>query len=425
MPLLEAEANKLTNPSLTKGVVELFQERGSGELLKQLLFKPVQGSSYDWVVEKSIPTGNSARNPYGGTPIPGGVGSRTRVDVKVGHLMRNADTAKIDKRVKSDINDLHAEDIKLAAKRLMRDFRTQFVHGNGSYQKGTGYNLPGLDYYLDLFAGKYANGSLVASTYAGFSDRKAFATADGTPYGAAQTLDLAVLEDITTRFKGDGFDVLYSDRKTAIEFKNILNAAPGNMATTFMDPMFGRPTTTFNGLPWIILDTIGQEKASSEDVNASVSIAANGTITVNAMIDPYFIGFTDLDIGRTYTLYNLPPSLGGTVLKTGTITDVISDFVAETAAGAAAGPGYLVLEETSAIYGARYGESDGVAAIYGAAPGASTVNAGEYETAIAGFEAEQLGMMDDAPLYRTRLDWIGSFVVHDPNAIVRLSHYSL
>lgn len=223
MPLLEAEANKLTNPSLTKGVVELFFERGSEDLLRQLPFKPVQGSSFDWVVEKSMPTGNSARNPYGGTPIPGGVGSRTRLDIKVGHLMRNADTAKIDTRVKSDINDLHVEDIELASKRLMHDFRTQFIHGNASYQKGTGYNLAGLDYYLDKYAGVYANNGYVSSVHNGFKDRKAFATSDGTPYGTKQFLDLAVLEDLTTRYKGAGFDVLYSDRKTAIEFKGILN----------------------------------------------------------------------------------------------------------------------------------------------------------------------------------------------------------
>jgi hypothetical protein len=336
--------------------------------------------------------------------------------------MRNADTAKIDRRVKSDIHMLHAEDIKMAAKRLMSDFRMQLIHGLGAAP-----NLNGFDYFLDLYAGSWASGAYVPATDFGsaYSERKMFSTSDDSPLGTKKLLDLPIIEDFVSNYKGEGYEVIYSDRRTAVELKNILNAAPGNTAEMIMDERFGKPVMSYSGIPWVVLDSVGQEKVSDEGLAASVSLAATGILTVNTAVDPYFIGFSDLDVGRTWELYDTPRSSGGSVIASGTMTDFLTTYTIDTdATGSAVGPGYLYVAATPVIYAGRFDETDGITAIFGRSE-APAPDAGEYEGPVAGFEAEELGILEASPFYRTRLDWIGNFVVQNPYAIARLSHYSL
>lgn len=428
MPLLEAEANKLTNPSLVTGVIDKFRERGAIPLLNAIGFKPYQGSQYDFVLEDTLPSGSSARSPYGETPLPNGVGTNNRVSVKAGYFARNADTAEIDMKGKSDLQDLHASDMDKATKKLTRDWRLHFLHGNGSWNEGTGYNLCGLDYFLDKMTGKYVAGSRVAGAWADEQDLKMFGTDNGTPGGTAQNLDLPMLEDFISRPRGLDIDVIYCDRRTYVEYKNILNATPGgNTAAMIMSDMFERPMLTVGGIPIIILDTVGREKTSDFDAAASASISAGGTLTINTAVDKYFLGFSDFDSNRSFTLYDGNPNDGASVLYTGTIETINGDFSVETddASGVAKGPGYLVLHEKPAMYGVRFDETDGVAAIYHADDGAPVSPPSDYEGAVAGFSVAMLGKLEDLPLVRSRIQWFGNFVNHDPQSVIRLTDYNI
>lgn len=431
MPLLEAEANKLTIESLVKGVIELLHDRGTRDLFAQLPFKSTEGSSYEWVIEKALPNGHSARDPYGSTAIPGGVGSRTRLSTKAGMLIRDADTAEIDIIGKSNVNSLHAEDIEMAAKRLAFDFRRQFISGNGTWDAGTGYNLTGIDKYLDKFAGYYESAALVDPTIGSFKEQKMFYTSGasaGTPYGTAEPLDYEVLDDLTTRYKGEGFDVIYSNRETANAFKALLNASPGNIAQHIMDERFGRPVYMFNGIPWVVMDVVGAEKTNSFDAASDPTTMAitTGDITVNTTTDKFWPGFNDLDIGRGFDIYDADPNDGGTVQASGVITDVTGTNTAETDQAPGGNvTGFLVLNPTNAIYCLRYSEMDGVSAVYHGGLTGNVPNTGEYQGPIAGFKAKEIGWLEDSPLLRTRLNWYGNFVVHSPYAIARLSHFTL
>lgn len=424
MPTLQAEADKLANPTLTKGVVEVFFDRGTRDHYALLPFKAYEGSSFDWNIEKTLPTGYSARDPYGSTAIPGGVGTRNRLSIKSAALLRNVDTAVIDNIGKSDINNQHMEDIIMGAKKFAEDHRRDFFRGNGTWNEGTGYNLSGLDYYLDKYAGRYQSGALVSGAWGSFVDQKYFPTTGGsagTPYGTKANLDLGMLDDLLTREKGLGFDVVFSDRKSFLSFKKQLNAVGGQVAPALMDERFGRPVYEYNGVLWVVNDAVGAPKISSLDVAASVTITVTtGALSVNTATDKYWPGFQDTDIGRTFTLYS--DAALTTVAATGTISDITGSATATTTYTTATKTGYIVLDQANLIYGIRYNEMDGVTAVYHNSRGVPP-NAGEYQGPIAGFAAVEIGDLEDAPLTRTRLEWYGNYVALSPYSVARMSHF--
>jgi len=428
MALSLVEANKLTNPSLTQGVTEVFLDRGTRDHYALLPFKEYEGTAFEWNMEKTLPGGYANIDPYGSTSIVGGVGTRNRLSIKAAALMRHVDTAEIDVIGKSDINDQHAEDLLMGAKAFAQQHRRDFFYGNGTYNEGTGYNLSGLDYFLDKYAGRYQSGALVSPTWGNFQEQKFFPTTGanaGTPYGTKATFDYDWIDDLITREKGMGFDVIFSDRNSFLAFKTQLNAIQGNTAPMLMDERFGKPVYEYNGVLWVINDAVGAEKTSSMNKAASVSLAATtGELTVNLTTDPFFPGFQDLDIGREFEIYDNPPETGGSVIASGVITDITGAATAETDHTGGAVTGYLVLKATPAIYAIRYNDIDGVCAVYHKAEGTS-VNAGEYNAPIVGFVAERIGALEDAPLLRTRLKWYGNYAALSPYSVARLSHYSL
>lgn len=428
MPTLDYEANLLTNPSLQRGVIETIFDRGDRDLFMLLGFKPFEGSSYDWVLEKTLPGGNSARNPYA-CGLPEGVGSRSRPTSRAGALIRNADTAKIDVIGKSDWNDLHAEDIELAAKALARDFRTEFILGDDSWNDGYGYHLGGLEAFLRKYAGNYQSNSLVLGDFGDFREQKLFATTGagvaGTPYGTAANLSFETLYDLVSRYKGEGFDVLFVNRRTSVEIMTLLSVAGGNVACHMMNERFGCNMFHFDGIPIVVLDVVGQGKRTSDDALAASAAAATGTpdtLTIDPALDPYWYGFTDIDIGTTFSLVDVT----GAVTGAGSIDDVTGPYGAEITltTGTAPVSGSFVQTDYNVIYAVRFDEVDGFSAIYHQNRGVPA-NAGEYTGPIAGFDAEELNLLEDCPKYRTRLDWYGNFVSHSPYSVARLSHFNI
>lgn len=396
MPLLATEADKLTLPSLQRGVIEVIITRGARELLLQLPFKRFEGDSYAFNREKTLPTDKSARDPYG-TSIPGGVGTRERVAVASGMLARNADTAKIDVIGKSNINNQRANDIIMAAKALARDFVEQFISGMGD-----SYNLKGLEYWLDVYDTE-------------FTEQKVFADDAGDGTGTAQNLSLNLLDDLLTRWKGEGFDVIYSDRETYVEVMDLLNAAGGNVAAMFMTDNYGQPFFAYRGTRWYVLDAVGAEKTATAGAWDLTGGASEKLVTVSEVADPYFVGFSDLDLGRSVTV-------DGT--DVGVITAIIDERNVTTDGVAGDDTGAVVVAATHAIYACRFDEEDGVTAIYHSNRGVPQ-NAGKYYGPIAGFDAENIGLLESSPIYRTRIDWFGNYVQQSPYAVARLSHYAL
>jgi hypothetical protein len=408
MPLLSAQANLLTLPSLQRGVVEVLITRGARALMERLNFKSFEGSSYDFNAEVSLPTGHSSRDPYG-TTIPDGNGTRQRISVESAMLIRNADTAKIDVVGKSDLNNQRAGDLIMASKKLAEDFTYMFVNGV-HIDAATDFNLKGLEYWIDFY-----NGS--------FTEQEVYGTDTGAATGTKQNLSLRMVDDLLSRNKGYEFDTIYSDRATMVSFMNLYNLAGGNTGAIFMDPMFGKSAISFmyRGKPWYILDAAGAAKVSSGNgaiTNGDATLVVDMT---SATGDPHFPGFTNLDIGRTISV---PGAGAAAATLTTTIASINAVNSVELAATASTtvSDASVTVAATNVIYAVRHDEEDGVCAVYHQNRGVPA-DAGRYFGPIAGFDAEDLGLLEAAPRYRTRLDWYGNFVVGSPFSVARLSHF--
>lgn len=400
MPLLKTEAAKLTNDSVQSGIVETLIEKGASEVLAQLGFKPFEGDGYAFVHEKSLPTSNSIADPYG-TTIVNDTGENTRKLVEARLLIRNADTAKIDIIGKSDINDQRANDIMKAAKKMAKDFMFQMFHG-----LSTRNNFNGIEYWLSYYASE------------GFTEQVIYGTNTGLVTGTKQNLSLAMVDDLLSRNFGTPFQVIYSDRATRNEFKSLLNALGGNMAPTLMSDTFGMPVMTYDGVPWIVLDPVGAVKSGVCNVTAT-----DATLTIDATLDPYWIGFTNLDVGRSISVTGAGTAAA---VHTTTIASVTNESEIEMTAVAVttASDTPFTVAATNVIYTATFDDNDALACIFHANRGVPA-NAGEYYGPIAGFDAEELNTLEDSPRLRTRLDFFGNIVSHNPYAQGRLSHFSL
>lgn len=408
MPLLKTQADLLTLPSLQKGVIEVLITRGARALLERLPFKSFEGSSHDFNAEVSLPTGNSSRDPYG-TTIPTGVGTRQRISVDSGMLARNADTAKIDVIGKSDINNQRANDLILASKKLADDLTNMFVNGV-HIDAGTDFNLKGLEYWINFYNGT-------------FTEQEVFGTDTGAVTGTPQNLSLRMVDDLLSRNYGAEFDTIYSDRQTMVTFMNLYNLAGGNTGAMFMDDMFGKSAAVFmyRGKPWYVLDHAGAAKVSNGNGAISMSDATLTVDMTSASGDPHFPGFTSLDVGRSITVAGAGAS-GATLSTTiASVTDVDEVELAATASTTVT-DAIVTVAATNVIYVVRHDEEDGVCAIHHQNRGIPA-NPGQYFGPVAGFDAEDLGLLEASPMYRTRLDWFGNFVVQSPYAVARLSHF--
>jgi len=405
MALLKVEADKLTNESLVRGVVEVLITRGNRDLFSLLPFRRFEGSAYAFNQEATLPSGSSARDPYG-TTIPGGVGTRLRQAIDVGMLARDADTALIDIVGKSDFNNQRSNDIQMAAKKLAQDFSFQFV--NGRSDLGVTYadfNLRGLEHWL-------------ATYLASFPDQVIFATNDGLSNGTKQSLSLTKIDDLLSRWKGQGFDAIKSDRATAVAFKGLLNLAGGNTGALFMIDQFGQPVMQYSGVRWYISDDVGAEKVSGA---AGEITSGAATLVVDDVKDPFWIGFSDLDVGRGIDVTTASIPANTTVLS---VTD-IRTVVLSANAGGTATVGVVTVSATEAIYAVRFDEMDGMSAIYHSGRGVPVGSIGEHHGPIAGFDSEDIGLLESGRIVRMALHWFGNFVLHSPFATARLSHFTV
>ena len=363
--------------------------------MAQLPHKSFVGKTYDFTQEEEIGTGNSAQNPYANSGIPTGGGKNKRHSVPVTMLVRNAITPKIDVTGKSDYFNQKQDDFEKEAKKLARDVFYQFLNGlvddSGTHD---GWNLRGLEYWFDK--------------YSGFPEQTFYATDDGTLSGNAESLSYTHMDELLSRQKGQPFEVLYMNRETSVAFRSLLNNMPGNVAGMMMQDTFGRQMMHYDGVPIVVNDAVGMDKQIG---SATVS---GTTITVD---DSEFLGFSDLVVGQDITLNG----------ETGTVASVTDTHTVEITTGGdiTDGSGLSgVVEQNNVIYAVRFDSVDGVCAVHYENRGIPA-NPGEHYGPIAGFDAEDQGLLEGSQRYQTRLDYMGQVVVHDPRAQARAVGFSI
>lgn len=239
MPLLAAEAAKLSESQLERGVIEEIIDRD--ELFALVPFMGVNGKSYDYVREATLSEG-SFLDPY--DAVPEGAATFTQVSTKLKTLAGDVDLDKFLIATQSDTNNQLAIQLAAKAKGLGRKFRRTLVNGNTSTDAKEFDGLKTLT---------PAGQTLVAGAN-----------------GAAVTLSM--LDELKDAVK-NGADVLMMRQGTWRAIRAVLRGFSGNDATHVMLPNFSRPIPAYDGIPVIINDFLTADEVQGS-ATATCSIYA-------------------------------------------------------------------------------------------------------------------------------------------------------
>ncbi len=237
MPLLEVEANKLSEDLLERGVIEEIIDRE--EMFALMPFKSIDGKAYLYNRENEISEG-AFLDPY--EAIPEGAATFTEVTTRLRILAGDVDMDKFLLSTQSDANPQLAIQIASKAKALTRKLKRTMVNGNN------GVNPKEFDGLKVLTP---AAQTLVAGVN-----------------GAAVTF--SALDELKDAVKL-GADCFMMRQGTWRALKALLRGFNGNAADTIMLPNFGRPVPAIDGMPIIINDFItADEVQGTSTVTTSI-----------------------------------------------------------------------------------------------------------------------------------------------------------
>ena len=251
MPLLKAEADKLSNNQLVAGVIEEIIERD--DLFAALPFVRTNGKAYVYHREDVGASNNITAGPGlptfldpNDTIVEGAVPFK-EVVTRLRILAGDVDVDKFLQEVESDTNDQMAVQIAKKAKALGRMYHDALANGD------SGTNAKQFDGLKALMSNGDSNPAqtVVAGTN-----------------GAALTLSM--LDQLLDQVP-NGADALIMRRGTIRAFRSLLRASGGARPDDFMMSQFGRPMLTHNGIPVLINDFLpGNETTGSNSNTCSV-----------------------------------------------------------------------------------------------------------------------------------------------------------
>lgn len=227
MPLLKAEADKLSNNELVSGVIEEIIERD--DLFAVLPFVGTNGKAYVYNRETADNLTTGTGMPKFADPndtVVEGAASFEEITTRLRILIGDVDVDKFLQETESDVNNQKAEQIKAKAKALARLYRHALVNGNATTDS------------------KQFDG-LIAMTTTGNQN-----------YNASQTiavdgaLTLSKLDELLDAIPY-GANCIMMHPATIRSFRTLMRAAGGTTAAEYMMPAFGRPMLTHNGVPII------------------------------------------------------------------------------------------------------------------------------------------------------------------------------
>jgi HK97 family phage major capsid protein len=243
MPLLAAEAAKLSIEDRQRGVIEELIDKD--EMFALLPFVKANDETYSYVREKTA-AGGSWLDPYEDMEE-----SASEVESVSTKIKRFGGQVLIDnfmQEVQSNLNDQTAIQLALKAKGMGRQFRDEIVNGD------TAVNPKGFDGLRKLTVG----------------DQTLLAGANGAPVSYAA---LDELKDAVTK----GADVLMMRQGTWRAIRALNRAAGGNTAEDMMISNFGVPVKAYDGTPVIINDflPVDEVMGSNNDTTSIYALRMN------------------------------------------------------------------------------------------------------------------------------------------------------
>lgn len=244
MPLLKAEAEKLSNNQLVSGVIDQIIERD--DLFDVLPFTYVVGKAYVYNRENTL-GGADFLDPN--DTVNESAATFTEVVSKLRVLAGDVDVDKFLDVTMSDTTDQTAEQIAKKAKAVARKFHQTLATGNATSNPKEFDGLPQL--------AAAAGGSQTVTA--------------GANGGA---LTLAMLDELCDAVP-NGADVLVMRRGTIRAFRTLLRATYGTDAVMQQGKNFdGRPMLTHNGIPVIMNEFLAADEDQGTSVGNTTSVYA-------------------------------------------------------------------------------------------------------------------------------------------------------
>jgi hypothetical protein len=244
MPLLAAEAAKLSNNQLVSGVIDEIIERD--DLFSILPFTGVNGKAYVYNRENTL---GDATFLDPNEAIPESAASFTEVVAKLRILAGDVDVDKFLQTTQSDHNDQKAIQIAKKAKAVARVFHRTLALGDSTTNAKEFDGLP----------------KLVSASQ----------TVDVATNGGPLTL--ALLDELLDAVP-NGADVLLARRGTIRAIRTLLRASSGTDAGMQMLPNFGHPMLTHQGVPILM-----NEFLSGDETQGTGGSANSKTTSIYAL----------------------------------------------------------------------------------------------------------------------------------------------
>jgi hypothetical protein len=455
MPYLSSEAQTITTDNLLAGISDTFLQLRFATLAAEMPFISTEFASNNWVVETAQPSGRSTQNPYSDTVASGSGGRHKVTEVSTGMLSRNADTPIKDINSASNPNSAKVTYRTSAAKKLAYDFEDEMVNGTGLEP-----HLHGMEYFLTRYGGfarPNASYNQIDNSWPRFEKQKIFwcdsAASSNTNYQypldptnnshSKHPLSLKMIDKLLKRNGGMSADLIATTERTFDWIKELYRLeSGGNTLNVFKDENLNQRVIDYEGTPIIRLDHslegvdntgVGSTKFADPGSNygAEVSSGSNVDVTIHdpgANADARWIGFTDLDVGRTVTF---DPDGSGNGPEEATIVDVkdrhtatIDSLSNSHGAGGLGNGEDMLVQRTEVMYGLRL-SSDHFQAMYNPISNANA-NAPSDSGAqsIVGFRALEKGEVDAGRKERDAFDWMGTFASRSVYGVSRASHYA-
>jgi hypothetical protein len=298
MSVTLAEASKLSTDILLKGIIETIVKESP--ILQKLPFIQITGNSLKYNREKTLPTA-AWYAPVTGT-WSASPPTFEPVTATLCVLGVDADVDNFLKATRSNVQDLEAACIELAAKAVRQEFENCFLNGDGTSDKFTGLftTLKGtawtashaysLGDVVVPTAGK-ENGFRYECTTAGTSDstEPTWSTVEGgtttdntatwtTRFGGhigmavnGATLDLAHIDKLIDLVRGGKPDLLLISRRTRRKIMALCRAAGQNLLIG--EGKAGDIVEYYNGIPVAISDWVKDNYTVGSSTDCSAIFA--------------------------------------------------------------------------------------------------------------------------------------------------------
>lgn len=240
MALLVAEAAKLSQEDLVRGVIEEIIDRD--DLFALFPFTKTDGKAYVYNRENTISEADFL-SPY--DTVNEGAATFTTITTTLKIIAGDVDLDKFLLATQSDENPQLAIQLAQKAKGLARMFRRALIQGD------SGSNAKSFDGLAKLVP---AGQTFLAGTN-----------------GAALTL--AMLDQLLDKVP-NGADALIMTRSTWRGVRALLRSFNGNEAQTVMVPNFGHPIPAYNGFPVLLNDFIPVNEVAGTSGATTTSIYA-------------------------------------------------------------------------------------------------------------------------------------------------------